>query len=261
MKRRLLMCAAILGITSSICGCGLLPEIPDLTEEQADLITEYSANLILKHQSVNYGLLTEEQLAEAEKKEKEAIEKAERRKQLAEEYLAKTEASRKEKESKKSDKDKKKDSDSVDVPSGPAEISTGKLAEFCGVEGFDVNYSGYDLVDSYPADGNSSMFAIDASQGNKLCVVKFDVSNVSGQDAEFNMFDKQSSFELTVNDGNTFINDTTLLMDDFSMYKGTIEAGKGTGMVLLFEVSDGTDINSLSMKVNAGNNSGKIELK
>ena len=114
-----------------------------------------------------YGFDVKKRISKTALTEKEAIEKAERRKQLAEEYLAKTEASRKEKESKKSDKDKKKDSDSVEVPSGPAEISTGKLAEFCGVEGFDVNYSGYDLVDSYPADGNSSMFAIDASQNEK----------------------------------------------------------------------------------------------
>ena len=257
MRRRLLICSVVLGMAMSLCGCGLMPEIPELTEEQTNLITEYSAGLILKHQSVNYGLLSEEELAEAERMEAEAKAREEKNKQLAQEYLERTEAARKEKEEKKKSK---KDKDTTDVeevaPIGPAEISNGKLAEFCGIDGFDVSYAGYDLVDSYPGDGSDNMFAIGAPDDKKLCVVKLNVSNTSGQDADFSMFDRKSSFKLNVNGSESYNNDTTLLMDDFSMYKGTIEAGKATQMILVFEIDGGTDISTLSMEVGAGSSSG-----
>ena len=103
MKKAFQMCALLLMASVVLTGCGPIPELPQLTEQQEELITEYAAGLLLKYDnSYDNGILSEEELLKAEAKEKEQKEKAERQKQLADEYVAKSVQAAKEKEEKKS---------------------------------------------------------------------------------------------------------------------------------------------------------------
>ena len=110
MKKKLLTLSLCTLMVAMLSGCGPIPELPEMTEQQEKLITEYAAGLLIKYDNAyDGGLLTEDALAKAEAKEIEQREKAERQKQLAEEYVAKSEKAKKEKEAKKSEDKKKKD--------------------------------------------------------------------------------------------------------------------------------------------------------
>ena len=87
----------------------------DMTEEQEQLLIEYAAGLLLKYdKAFDGGLLSEEALAKAEEKEIEIQKKAEREKQLADEYIEKSKKAQEEKEKQKAEKkNKKKNNDSA----------------------------------------------------------------------------------------------------------------------------------------------------
>ena len=56
-------------VAMSLTGCGFIPELPTLTEQQEKLITEYAAGLLLKYDnSYDSGLMTDEALAKAEER-------------------------------------------------------------------------------------------------------------------------------------------------------------------------------------------------
>ena len=111
--------------------------------------------------------------------------------------------------------------------------------EFFAESSFAIDYSSYALCHSYPEGGNEEFFmAMDATPGKQLCIVKFNVRNLSTTEQKLDMYAKRGRFLLKLDDGSTVSAQSTLLLDDLSSYVGTIAAGAAEEMVLVFEVSD-----------------------
>ncbi|MCR4650933.1 MAG: hypothetical protein K5662_04190 [Lachnospiraceae bacterium] len=238
MKKRSLL-VVLCVMMSGMCGCGMLPSLPDLTEEQNAVITEYAAGLMLKYDKNDLTRnLSDEELVKGEQEEAEARAREERLKQSAEEYLRKKEAA-------KMDKASNEDKESSDSGSKEEKVEKKEnviddIAGFVGMDEFSVRLSGYDLMDSYPEAGRADdILSVTSSQGKDLLLLKFDVTNTSSADADFDMFAKKAAFSITFGDGSRIAQEMTLLLDDMSAYKGIITAGSSENMVLIFEVDEG----------------------
>lgn len=252
MKRHVCKIAGVLFAGALLCGCG--SEMPDLTEEQTALITEYATNLIVKHSELSdRELLSDTQLEAGIIEEAEERERQLKADEIAEAYLNKEVEMI---EGAKEDKD----NDGNDASSDGSGSVTPSLtmAEFFAEDNFSIDYASYELCDSYPeADSEDFFMAMDATAGHQLCVVKFRVQNVSSSEQEFDMLGKKGRFTLKTGEGETIQAQSTMLLDDLSSYKGAIAANESEEMVLVFEVEDGVsqmDSMQLIMRDELGEN-------
>ncbi len=253
--RRIWIAAVAGALGMSMCGCGLV-DMPVLTEEQTALVTEYAAGLLLKYDSEYDGddsLLDDEELAKNEELEAQIRERERAAKAAAEDYLAKQANAKKDKN--KDKKDSSENSDGDQAKSEPSEQTIDDLAGFYGMDGFDITYKGYSLSYSYPDSGEDMLMAMDATAGNQLCVLKYDVTNNSGSDATFDMFYRSPNFYLSVNGEPKVHQQYTLLLDDMAASNDVFAAGETQERVLIFEISDsvsGVDSMTLSAKNSEG---------
>lgn len=235
-------------ILAMLTGCA--GELPDMTDEQTAMVTEYASNLLIKYNNLSSRtLLNDSQLEIVEAKEAEEKEKQRKKEEAAQAYLQQQEEEQSEEE--ESNIKEEKQEYIMD------------FASFLDMEGFSAEYAGCFLCDSYPDEtSEDTFFAIEATEGKKLCILNFTVTNQSSEDKELDMFSKQARFYLQLEDEKMIPVQTTLLFDDFSSYKNTMAAGASENMVLLFEVSDTvTQTSRISMTVQYGENKGVISLQ
>lgn len=112
-------------------------------------------------------------------------------------------------------------------------------------EGVTVNFQGYESCEKYPYAGADNYFAVTATEGNALLVLKFSLTNGSGQAAAVDILSADSSFYVTLNDAYTKRTLTTVLLEDMSTYEGTLQPGDSRELVLMLEVS-GQELETLS---------------
>ena len=250
MKKYTCRILGILFASLFLCGCN--SDIPDLTEEQSAMITEYATNLLVKHSEISdRSLLSETELTLGEQEEAEARVRKEKADEIAESYLNKEVEMIEGAE-------ELTDSGEADGISEEIYAPSQTVSEFFGESDFSIDYMTYDLCDSYPEENSEEFFmAMDATAGHKLCVVKFQVNNISSADRELDMLGKKGRFTLRMGNGDTIQAQSTMLLNDLAAYRGTLAAGAGEEMVLVFEVDDGIeslDSMKLIMKDETGEN-------
>lgn len=246
MKRKFVILSLIC-FMFALVGCG--NEIPTLTEEDTVLVTHYAASLLLKYdEGYKTKVLNQEELEKEEALQLQIKEEAER--------LAAAEA---EKEAKKQAEaaEKEKESSFAEV------VSYTNPADFLGQEGFSVSYNGIEYLDQYPTDGDELFFAINASDHCKLAIIKLLVTNDSQEVKVFNALDTNARYKVSFNDGDYHSIMSTLLTDDFSVYKGEIQPGQSVETVLLAELKEEecVDVNACNLYIKYASDAIKIKLK
>ena len=139
------------------------------------------------------------------------------------------------------------------------------LDDVVGADGFSFSYEGYELDDSYPDTGEETYFAMDATEGQKLLVLKFLAHNVSGEDRELSMVSSGVRFKITAG-GKTQNALTTMLLNDFSNFSETIPGNGTQELVLICEVpADGSvtegGSDSIAVIVRNGDKNATISLQ
>lgn len=190
--------------------------IPTLTEEQSNLISEYAASLILKHdKNHSSGIASQEEKDKAEK---------ERLRALKREEIAKA--------AENTDKDESAKSKTA-AEAAPVYVD---IAQFLELDGTTIEYQGFEISDSYSEDsGDAASFAMDAPEGKKLLVVKFNLS--TSEDKEVDILSKYPLFRIRINDGSRIDVLTTMLLNDLSTYKETVTAGTLVETVLIAAIT------------------------
>lgn len=261
MRKKYICLLTLIVLAIGLSGC-IIPTLPNMTEEQEKSVTEYAAGLLLKYDTKGAkGLMSDEELEAAAKEEAEMKEKEERNKQLAQEYIERTEEARKQKEEEKAsnkEDSSKEQEENVVQEKGDAIVSAEAIGDFLGMDGLDISLTGFDTVLSYPGDGSSDLFSIDAAEGKKLVVAHMTLKNTSSENISVDMFDKEYDYQLDLGEGGKFGNSKTLLLNDFSMYKDSIAPDKSVDTVLLFEVDESADIADASLRLNNGNENGSV---
>ena len=253
---------------SSVLLTGCIDAMPDLTDEQTEMISEYSARLLLKYSSnYNYRLADDRVLADALLQESLMEAETEESSETAE-----TEANAGETGS-----DTQPSGDGQGQADGQAssdgqtqpETQTGvevlltdeaDIAQLLGIDGVAIKYQSFEICGSYPQD--SSGFSVTAAQGRKLLVVHFDIESATGDDAECNLFDRNLSIRVNVSDKSAKVM-STLLPDDIASYIDTIHSGEVKEVVAVAEIADmdDSDIETLTMHISSGSGSFDIQLR
>jgi len=224
--------AAVLFGSIFLTGCGNM--IPDMTKEEEQAVGEYAAVLLLKYDANHRSRLVDLSLIEEEeeKKDKDAEEPAVTPAPVVVD----------------------------DVPPAPVIDSTGEMTStvasipqfFELPDGVTVNYKDMKVCDSYPDDEQSEgFFSLDASNGKKLLVLGFEMSNNSGVEQSIDILHNNPVCKITVNESYTRTALMTMLTNDLSTYMGSIGAGETEELVLLIEIDQdmAESVNTISLKL------------
>lgn len=208
-----------------LSGCGA--QFPELSAEQEEVITQYAATTLLKYDA-NYdsGLMSEEEMAE-----------------MMREMITPTPTPTPiptqvpEMEMVEDDSEDEISEELIGDVEEPVDNRT--IAEVFGLEGIDISYTGFDIVDSYPENETDEWyFAMDAVEGNHLLVLKFDVTNQSATEVEVDILNIAPRFRVFINDGEQINASTTLLTDDLKTMKMVLQPGETVQEVIVVEITE-----------------------
>ena len=234
-----------------VTGCG--NAIPELTEEQQELVVEYAVGTLLKYDKNHEKRLMKIEELEAVEAQRVALQEAKIKKQnsVAEE---------------KTDENNAENLSDATVIDNTQEVKQvySSVEDILHLEQLVFEYAGVEVVDEYPNTNQEQelFFVMNATEGKKLLIVKFNVKNVSGVDTELNMNQIGAKFKI-VADGEEKNALTTMLLNDLAYYQGTIAAGESKELVLVSEVNREKEqgINSLELIVKNVDESTTISLK
>ena len=233
-----LLCTMMLSMTA----CG--NEIPDLTEEESQRVGEYAAVTLLKYDANNRSRLVDPEMVIA-KLEKEAA----------------REAAKAAQEEVKAEETGNTGTTEVTMPTAQEDI-TASMEDFFGLpEGVGIAYEDYMVTDSYPED-EAEYFALDASAGKKLLVLRFCLTNGTEQEEKINLLNTNSRYIITVNDSIRANALTTMLPNDMSTYMDTLEPGQTQELVLLLEINEDVAgaVQTIALRLKNASNECTIQL-
>lgn len=252
MKRIMTVFLSLLIAGAFLTGCGQ-NEMVELSEEQQTQVAEYAAGLLLKYASNYHSRLVDS--------EEELIALADKRAHK-EELQAKANAMKQQEaqEEQAAEVSNNQSTGVVDMSGDSAANVT--MEDILDTVSVTITYNGYELLDSYPEESEDNyVFAMDATQGNKLLVMHFTMTNVTAESMEVDIASAGCKFLCKVN-GEGYHNVlTTMLLNDLAAYKGTVDAGTSQDVVLVLEVPEDTQIQSLELLMKKGTQQVKMSLE
>lgn len=246
----------LVAVTLGLSGCG---QVIDLTDEENHLIAEYAAELLLKYDR-NYDTkydpeeaTTEEATltdATTEVTTTEAVTEAttETTTEAAVEATTEAQISSEENVTEEITTTVEDDFD---------------IAAFAGESRISVRYAYNMVVDSYPSYDQDGMYIeVEAPEGYKLLVLKFEVENKTNEDQTVDLYSKDINYNIIVDNARKTKQMLTILQDDLYTYKKTIAASSREETVLLYTVSDSVakSMKDLKLQIQYGGASAVIQL-
>ncbi len=246
MKKEISCCLLLCMTMIMLVGCG--NEIPEMDETTRKMVVEYAADVVREHDLRRASRLMEVDALQAALEEEARLEavfsKDYTTEALTEETLEKDEAEVNENNS--------KEQEAVAIP----------LTEALMLSDTKVAYAGYEVTKSYPQNSENIYFTMDATAGNELVILKFDITNTAQSDKTYDILSQGVYFKIIV-DGENKNALTTLLLNDLSNYQGTIAAGTTEQLVLACEVPEekAQNIEEVSLAMKAENGTIAIALQ
>lgn len=119
--------------------------------------------------------------------------------------------------------------------------------EFFTTDEWSIKYSTYDTYKSYPAD--SDVYTIDASEGNQLLVLFFDVKNLTDEKIKIDLSDAGLKYKFYI--GQTGYSPCIAVLENGGLLylKTSIPAGKTGRAELIFEVPEGIELRDMRLDV------------
>ena len=236
-KVSVLLCALTAALLTAGCG----GEIPDLTQEETDLIAEYAAGILLKYDRDQINRLVDipeydEETEEEELQPEEVEEQTE-----DEESTAVVDVSQDEE----------------------TEPVVSSVEQYYGVPNVMITYTGYEVTDSYPpsSEGDDLVFSMEATPGTQLLVLKFNAQNLSGEDQALNMLGYGARFRVSVNGESSKGALATMLVNDMQTYNDVIPANSSVELVSIVEIPQGTNVGSIDMILRGGEQDATLNLQ
>ena len=229
MRKKLRIFSLFLAAVLLSGGCGT--PMYELTDEEQDLIIQYSANVVGMH-----NIFQKDGMKKiAEETEDSASS------QNSETPATETESETEEKTPQGGD-------------SAPGNNSSGKalsLAEAIGHDGdLSVRYDGYKVMKSYKVE---TYFSVDADQGNELVVMNFTIKNKGSRAVNLNLPAENIVFYGCFDGKNQIPENAAFGLNRPSYYEGKIKAGKSKKTMLIFQIpeeqADGITEESLFVKL------------
>lgn len=214
---------------------GCIDSMPDMTEEQSELVAEYAADMLLKYSpNYHYRIADEEEVASAEaemetsQEEETTQEESQPSQDLNQTGMGETV--------------------SVDAEASVEDGAEYDLAAFFGMDQFSIMYASCEVTDAYPNAESGVGFSVTAPQGYSLLVLHFDVENLGEEAAQCDLFDQISKVSVNVNDAGYVQALSTLLTNDLTTYMEDIPAGEVADAVVAVPVEQ-TDLDEIQTAV------------
>lgn len=258
-KRRLLAGLIACGIFVTT-GCG---QVIDLTDEENHLIAEYAAELLLKYDR-NYD--TRYNPDELENTT-ETMTETDATTEATTEVVTTTEAATTEQDAPADGQTTQAQpvtDEAVKEDIGATVDSDFDIAAFVGESRISVRYAYYMVVDSYPSYDQDGMYIeVQAPEGYKLLVLKFEVENKTNEDQAVDLYNKDVNYNIVVDNSRTTKQMLTILADDLYTYDKTIQASSREEAVLLYTVSDSVanKWTDLKLQIKYGGTSAVLQLE
>ncbi len=199
MKKLLCLLACV-----SLCltGCADI----SLTEQEAGMISEYAAYVVLKHNRL-YNNRLQEEVYETEPETTMVV----------------------------ATQPAKPDNTGDTQGTGSSiseEEDISALASGLGLDGFDVKYTGYETMDTYADE----YFNFSATANNTLLILHFTLVNMGEQEAEADILSKQFKFRCTVNQEKRVGSQLTMLVNDLYSFHDVFAPQEEKEAVLIFQL-------------------------
>lgn len=203
-RHRRSLAIGFVAISLLLSGCGT--PMYELTDKEEELIVQYSAYIVAKHNIYQKdGYASGAQAPEAEPPS----------------------------ESESEDKNPDDTSEPGGSENTEAPIVTVSLAEALGLEdGLRISYTGNEIT-THVKEG--PVYSENADEGCTFYVMKFRIENTTNQAIKVDNFSARPTFVLE-SKGVKSISEKTFLSGDLSGYMGTIEAQSSVDTILLFAV-------------------------
>lgn len=214
---------------------GCIDSMPDMTEEQSELVAEYAADMLLKYSpNYHYRIADEEEVASAEAE----METSQEEETMQEESQPSQDLSQ----------TGSGESVSVGAETSVEDGSEYDLAAFFGMDQFSIMYASCEVTDAYPNAESGAGFSVTAPQGYNLLVLHFDVENLGEEAAQCDLFDQINKVRVNVNDAGYVQALSTLLTNDLTTYMEDIPAGEVADAVVVVPVEQ-TDLDEIQTAV------------
>lgn len=258
-KRRLLAGLIACGIFVTT-GCG---QVIDLTDEENHLIAEYAAELLLKYDRNYDTRYNPDELEDTT----ETMTETDAATEATTEVVTTTEAATTEQDAPADGQTTQAQlvtDEAVKEDIGATVDSDFDIAAFVGESRISVRYAYYMVVDSYPSYDQDGMYIeVQAPEGYKLLVLKFEVENKTNEDQAVDLYNKDVNYNIVVDNSRTTKQMLTILADDLYTYDKTIQASSREETVLLYTVSDSVanKWTDLKLQVKYGGTSAVLQLE
>lgn len=258
-KRRLLAGLIACGIFVTT-GCG---QVIDLTDEENHLIAEYAAELLLKYDRNYDTRYNPDELEDTT----ETMTETDATTEATTEMVTTTEAATTEQDAPADGQTTQAQpvtDEAVKEDIGATVDSDFDIAAFVGESRISVRYAYYMVVDSYPSYDQDGMYIeVQAPEGYKLLVLKFEVENKTNEEQAVDLYNKDVNYNIVVDNSRTTKQMLTILADDLYTYDKTIQASSREEAVLLYTVSDSVanKWTDLKLQVKYGGTSAVLQLE
>lgn len=135
------------------------------------------------------------------------------------------------------------------------------LTDVIGEEGFDIQYTSYKLVDTYPEDESNLVFSLDPREGYQLLVVNFTIENKADGDKTIDLSKAGIQYQLDINVGTVYKPQLALLENNLQYINLNVKAEDKIQAVLIFEVSRDIDISKINLFVSRDTRTKIMEIK
>lgn len=258
-KRRLLAGLIACGIFVTT-GCG---QVIDLTDEENHLIAEYAAELLLKYDRNYDTRYNPDELEDTT----ETMTETDATTEATTEVVSTTEAATTEQDAPADGQTTQAQpvtDEAVKEDIGATVDSDFDIAAFVGESRISVRYAYYMVVDSYPSYDQDGMYIeVQAPEGYKLLVLKFEVENKTNEEQAVDLYNKDVNYNIVVDNSRTTKQMLTILADDLYTYDKTIQASSREEAVLLYTVSDSVanKWTDLKLQIKYGGTSAVLQLE
>lgn len=245
-KTNVLLCSMAAALLMTGCG-----DMPELTQGETDLISEYAVGVLLKYDKGHGNRLVDTsgyELAEAE-----------------EEPVPEEPVPEEENTEETPEPETEEPAEVIDVSQDEEESQpmVSSVEEYYGIPNIAISYTGCEMADSYPPmEGETvAFFSMDASPGTQLLVLKFNAQNVSGEDQRLDMLGYGARFRVSVNGESSKGALATMLVNDMQTYDDVIPANSSVDLVSLVEVPQGTSAGSIDFILRGKEEDGVLKLQ
>ena len=252
---------ALFAVMFCTTGC---TQVIELTDEENHLIAEYAAELLLKYDKYYKQRYNPDDITEASTQtETETVTETEMTTETTETDVTETVVTTEDDSVNTSEAPQTPEQTLTESVSATVD-SDFDIAAFIGEDRISIRYAYYMIADRYPSYDQDGMYIeIEAPEGYKLLVLKFNVENKTNELQDIDLYSRDVDYNIIVDNSRKTKQMFTILMDDLYTYEKTIDASSREEVVLLYTLSDSVaeKLSDLKLQVEYGETSAVLQLQ